>query len=80
MSYRMYKKAPFILPSKQIRYFVEGEIENPISEPALFLANEVTNRTSQRHVSYHIHEKLLAEMLDAICEKGLFDRFDPTTL
>ncbi|CAI2343644.1 unnamed protein product [Caenorhabditis sp. 36 PRJEB53466] len=73
MSYRMFKKAPFILPSKQVRYFLEGEIEDPINEPAVFLPNELTDRTVVRHVAYHIHEKLLAEMLDAICEKGLFD-------
>lgn len=73
MSYRMYKKAPYVTPSKQIRYFIEGEIEFPVSEPAVFLPNEVEEESIQRHVAYHIHEKLLAEMMDAICEKGLFD-------
>lgn len=73
MSYRMFKKAPYISPSKQIRYFLEGEIELPISEPAVFLPNEVVEESIQRHVAYHIHEKLLAEMLDGICEKGFFD-------
>ncbi|CAL2032473.1 unnamed protein product [Caenorhabditis brenneri] len=73
MSYRMFKKAPYISTTKQIRYFLEGEIEYPANEPAVFLPNEVADANIQRHVAYHIHEKLLAEMLDAICEKGLFD-------
>ncbi|PIC44927.1 hypothetical protein B9Z55_005128 [Caenorhabditis nigoni] len=73
MSYRMFKKAPYMTPSKQIRYFIEGEIELPVSEPAVFIPEEVIDENIQRHVAYHIHEKLLAEMLDAICEKGLFD-------
>ncbi|UMM16863.1 hypothetical protein L5515_013695 [Caenorhabditis briggsae] len=73
MSYRMFKKAPYMTPSKQIQYFIEGEIELPVSEPAVFIPEEVIDENIQRHVAYHIHEKLLAEMLDAICEKGLFD-------
>ncbi|CTQ86489.1 Lipid-binding serum glycoprotein C-terminal domain-containing protein [Caenorhabditis elegans] len=73
MSFRMFKKAPYTSSTKQIRYFLEGEIEYPASEPAVFLPNEVSDEIPKRHVAYHIHEKLLAEMLEAMCEKGLFD-------
>uniref|UniRef100_A0A1I7TUY4 Transcriptional regulator n=1 Tax=Caenorhabditis tropicalis TaxID=1561998 RepID=A0A1I7TUY4_9PELO len=70
----MFKKAPYTSPSKQIRYFLEGEIEYPPSEPSVFMPNEIVDSNIERHVAYHVHEKLLAEMLEAICEKGLFDR------
>uniref|UniRef100_A0A8R1HK93 ATP-dependent DNA helicase n=1 Tax=Caenorhabditis japonica TaxID=281687 RepID=A0A8R1HK93_CAEJA len=73
MSYRMFKKPPFMLTSKNVRYFVEGKVTEPINEPSVFWAREVEDEKVQRHVAYHIHEKLLAEMLDAICEQGLFD-------
>ncbi|CAB3405107.1 unnamed protein product [Caenorhabditis bovis] len=70
INYRIVKH-PIQLASRAIRYYLDGTTTDSERFRADFRPPIVEN--SKRHLIYHIHDRLLSEVAQTLCDKGYFD-------